>query len=185
MTDDCASPIEWPNLLTTHERWLRTVVYAHTREIQAVDEVMQEVAIAIVKQAETSIYPDHIKPWLHRLAVLQSLLFRRKKGRQRKLEKNYANAIANNIKTNTTNEKTDPLQWLLADETRRLVREALDKLAERDAEILLLKYTQNWSYKQLADHLGRTESAIESRLHRARKKLREQLAQVDIKEANS
>ena len=42
----------------------------------------------------------------------------------------------------------------------------------RDAEILLLKYTEEWSYRELAVHLGVSESAVEARLHRARGRLR-------------
>jgi RNA polymerase sigma-70 factor (ECF subfamily) len=74
----------------------------------------------------------------------------------------------------------DPLGWLLADERQDLVRQAMARLPGRDVEILLLKYTENWSYEQLAQHTGVSESAIESRLHRARRRLRKQLAAVEI-----
>ena len=47
--------IDWQAALTQHERWLRTVVLARLREPQAVDEVMQEVALAAVKQAVSEI----------------------------------------------------------------------------------------------------------------------------------
>ena len=70
----------------------------------------------------------------------------------------------------------DPLGWLLLDERLGLVREALGKIPPRDAEILLLKYTENWSCRDLANHLGQTEAAVESRLHRARGRLRDELA---------
>ena len=43
-----------------------------------------------------------------------------------------------------------------------LVRQAMAKLPSRDAEILLLKYTENWSCRDLANHLDQTEAAIES-----------------------
>jgi RNA polymerase sigma-70 factor (ECF subfamily) len=62
---------------------------------------------------------------------------------------------------------------LLQDERRALVREALGRLPRRDVEILLLKYTDDWSYRELAGHLGLSESAVEARLHRARRRLRE------------
>ncbi len=60
------------------------------------------------------------------------------------------------------------MEWLLVDERRRHVQEALGRLSPRDAEILLLKYTENWSYQEIAHHLGVSLSAVESRLHRAR-----------------
>ena len=63
-------------------------------------------------------------------------------------------------------------------EQRQLVRQALASLSPRDAEIMLLKYTEGWSYRQLAEHLGISTSAIEARLHRAREKMRRALARL-------
>jgi RNA polymerase sigma-70 factor (ECF subfamily) len=60
-----------------------------------------------------------------------------------------------------------------------MVRQALDRLPRRDAEILLLKYTEDWSYRQVAEHLGLSTSAVEARLHRARRKMRRVLARLD------
>ncbi|MEK6237281.1 MAG: sigma-70 family RNA polymerase sigma factor, partial [Planctomycetales bacterium] len=65
---------------------------------------------------------------------------------------------------------------------RALVRKALEGLARRDREILLLKYTEDWSYRRLAEQLGISVSAVEARLHRARKRLREQLAALEVLE---
>ena len=64
------------------------------------------------------------------------------------------------------------------------MRVALERLSERDAEILLLKYTENWSYQQIADHLGVSHSAVESRLHRARKRMRAELAAMAVIEVS-
>ena len=77
----------------------------------------------------------------------------------------------------------DPLDWLLADERRQMIRLALARLPERDAEMLLLKYTENWSYHQIAAHLGVSHSAVEARLHRARRRLRGELAALKVIEA--
>ncbi len=74
----------------------------------------------------------------------------------------------------------DPLGWMLHDELRRLVRVALGRLSTRDAELLLLKYTENWTYRNLAEHLGLTERGVESRLERARGNLRRELCRVDL-----
>jgi RNA polymerase sigma-70 factor (ECF subfamily) len=56
-----------------------------------------------------------------------------------------------------------------------MVRQALETLPPRDAEIMLLKYSEDWSYQQLAEHLGLSVSAVEARLHRARQKMRQAL----------
>ncbi|MDP6061322.1 MAG: sigma-70 family RNA polymerase sigma factor, partial [Pirellulaceae bacterium] len=77
----------------------------------------------------------------------------------------------------------DPLDWLLADERRGLIRIALQNLSSRDMETLLLKYTEDWSYREIAQRLGVSESAVEARLHRARRRLRVELTSLEVIEA--
>ncbi len=168
--------IAWQLVLAEHDRWLRAVVLARVGQLTAVDEVMQEVALAAVRQQAPLRDTTKIAPWLYRLAVTQSLLFRRKQGRRRKLTERYAERVR---PTEFDQRSLDPLEWLLADERQNLVRQAVRRLPRRDVEILLLKYTQNWSYEQLAQHLGASESAIESRLYRARQKLRSELTALE------
>jgi RNA polymerase sigma factor (sigma-70 family) len=169
--------IDWPAALAQHDRWLRTVVLARIGELQGVDEVLQEVSMAAVAQKAPLHDASKVAPWLYRLAVTQSLLYRRKLGRQRKLTDRYANRFR---PTEADSRQTDPLTWLLADERRKLIRKALGRMSHRDAEILLLKYTEDWSYRDLAQRLGTTESAIEARLHRARARLREELSVLEV-----
>jgi RNA polymerase sigma-70 factor (ECF subfamily) len=171
-----SSPINWHRLLVDHDRWLRTVVLARVGESAAVDEVMQEVALAAVKQQAPLCDAGKAAPWLYRLAVTQALLYRRRQGRWRRLTGRYAERER---PTEHDGRVLDPLEWLLAAERQDFVRQALRRLPRREAEILLLKYTENWNYEQLAQHLGVSESAIESRLHRARAKLRRELAAVE------
>jgi RNA polymerase sigma factor (sigma-70 family) len=170
--------IDWQAALAEHDRWLRTVVLARLRESQAVDEVMQEVALAAVRQAAPLADAGKVAPWLYRLAVRQALLFRRKCGRQRRLVDRYGEQVDQG--GDRTAIVIDPLGWLLAEERREQIRVALGRLARRDAEILLLKYAEQWNYHQIAARLGVSHSAVEARLHRARRRLREELAALDV-----
>lgn len=171
--------IDWSAALAKHERWLRTVVLARIGELEGVDEVLQEVSLAAVAQKAPLQDATKVAPWLYRLAVTQALLYRRKLGRRRKLVDRYAARS----RPSESDSRTDPLGWLLADERRKLVRVALGRLPKSEAEILLLKYTEDWSYRDLAEHLGTTESAIEARLYRARGHLRQELAALEVVEA--
>lgn len=180
MTDASTPRIDWNRTLAQHERWLRTVIAARLGEPQAVDEVFQEVSLAAVAQRAPITDPSRLAPWLYRLAVTQSLLYRRRSGRRRKLTDRYAERFR---PTEAESRTVDPLDWLLADERRKMIRQALARLPRRDAEILLLKYSEDWNYHQLADSLGISHSAVEARLHRARGRLRQELAAMNIVEA--
>jgi RNA polymerase sigma-70 factor (ECF subfamily) len=149
-------------------------------EPQAIDEVMQEVSLAAVKQHAPLDDAAKVAPWLYRLAVRYSLLYRRTQGRRRKLIDRYAERYR---PTEADAREVDPLGWLLAEERRAQVRTAMSRLPKRDAEILLLKYSEEWSYRTMAEHLGISESAIETRLHRARGRLRAELAAVSLTSA--
>ena len=166
-----AAPLDWASTLASHERWLRTVIAARLGELQAVEEVLQEVSLSALATG-FSVDPLRVSGWLYRLAIRKALLYRRSRGRQNKLNCRYAERVR--VREGSSSDG-DPLGWLLLDECLALVRRALAVLPPRDAEILLLKYTENWSCRDLALHLGQSETAIESRLHRARGRLREEL----------
>jgi RNA polymerase sigma-70 factor (ECF subfamily) len=169
--------IDWSALLARHDRWLRTAVFARLRELDGVDDVMQAVAAAAVEQRAPLLDLNKAAPWLYRLAVWQTLLYRRRAGRQRKLAGTYGQQFQAH---DAVRRVPDPLSWLLADERQSLVRTALGRLNRQDAEILLLKYTEDWSYRDLASHLGISESAVETRLHRARGRLRSELTALNV-----
>jgi RNA polymerase sigma-70 factor (ECF subfamily) len=82
-------------------------------------------------------------------------------------------------------ESSDPLQWLLMEERREAVRRSMEQLPDRDREILLLKYSEGLSYEQIAERLGLSPSAVQSRLHRARGRLRQQLLALKLLETDS
>ncbi len=172
-----AASIDWPSVLAEHGRWLRTVVCARLGEPQAIDEVMQDISLAAVRQQAPLTDPAKVGAWLYRLAVRQSLLYRRKQGRRRKLIDRYAERNRPSV---ADQRQADPLGWLLAEERRARVRAAMSRLPKRDREILLLKYTEDWNYQALAEHLGVSHSAVEARLHRARQRLRAELAALDV-----
>ena len=164
-------PIDWGRRLSEHERWLRAVILARTGEPQAVDEIWQEVSLAAIEQRAPLADRDRVPAWLYRLAVVHSVRHRRRQARQRKRLLRLAAETNGHASTSG-----DPFAWLLSAERRQLVRSALRRLTGRDAEILLLKYHEHWSYRQLAELLGISESAVDARVFRARQRLRRELA---------
>lgn len=172
------SAVDWSFELGRHSRWLRSVLLARSRDPGAVEELFQEVSLAAVHNGDSLQDTSKTGPWLYRIAVRQALLHRRKLGR---LRRNLP-PVATEVDQVCESGQPDPLDWLLADERSRMIRQALGTLPSREAELLILKYTENWSYRELARHLDTTEGAVESRLHRARQKLRAELARRQIVE---
>jgi RNA polymerase sigma factor (sigma-70 family) len=171
-----ADSIDWPAELDRHRRWLRTVALARVGESAAADDVLQEVSMTALEKGNQLRDPTRVAGWLYRLVVVAALQYRRRQGRRRKLLDRYS---ARQPSVDGAAHEPDPLGWLLADERKEMVRQALEQLPPRDAEIMLLKYSEDWSYQQLAKHLGLSVSAVEARLHRARQKMRQALSKMD------
>ena len=156
--------IDWTAALKQHEPWLRRVLSGRIGNRHEVDDLMQEIALAVFRQKSLPQDPGRVAPWLYRLAVRQSINFHRKMGR-----KSHAKPAAD---LEVVSSDKEPLQWMLQIEQSAAMKAAINELHVRDREILMLKYTENWSYKQLAAHLGIKPKTVEYRLTKARKQLR-------------
>ncbi len=153
------------SIFLEHEGWLRTVVRSRVSEPDGVEDVMQNIALAIVRHRKTLTEIQKIGAWLYQIAIRQVLMYRRTTGRRRRMMDKLAGEAA------VSNEAAAaPVQAVIAAETSESVQKALAELDDLDRQILMLKYSEQWSYRQLADHLGVKEDTVEYRLLRARKK---------------
>ena len=134
--------------------------------------MFQDIAIKLLGQRASLRDPQSVGPWLYRVALREVLIYRRRLGRRRNHLRQFCELRAA--------EKTadiDPLQWMIAEESRLLVRQALADLGAQDREILLLKHTENCTYRQIADRLGLHLDTVVYRLRRARGRLRARILQ--------
>lgn len=165
MSEIASGVIDWAAQLEQHEPWLRRVLRGRIGNRHEVEDLMQEIALAVFrKQDVLPSDPQRVAPWLYRLAVRQAINFHRKKGR-----KSNAHPTSD---LEVTDEHGEPLDWLLAQEQQSILRSAIDQLSPRDRDVLMLKYNEHWSYKQLAERLGIKIKTVEYRLMKARKRLR-------------
>ena len=148
-----------------NESWLRTVVHSRVQESDAVEDIMQNIALALVRQREVLRDIGQLGAWLYQVAVRQVMMYRRTVGRRRKFENRLA-------KQARSFRSLDPVSSLLASEQQEAVRSAVEQLDELDRQVLMLKYVEGWTYRQLAEMLGVSEDTIEYRLLRSRRSLK-------------
>jgi len=173
-----AGRIDWNAELTRHARWLRTVVASRVGEAAAVDDVMQQVGLAVAAGKGLPVDPQRVGPWLYRVAVKQSLQHRRTAGRRRRL----LARCAEDGDRSGIDERPSPLDWLLREERLAAAGAALAALPDLDRQLLLLKYTEDWTYRQMAERLGVSVDTVEHRLQQARSRMRRQLAAAGVVE---
>ncbi len=162
--------------MTNNRGWLSAVIFARLQDRDAVEEVLQETALAAVAATHPAD-TEGMSRWLYRVAIRQSILYRRKQARNSKKKDDYATQVLGAQSEPKRNTGT-PYEVLEAFEQAELVAEAVKHLTCSDREVLLLKYTENWSCQEIATRLGVGRSAIKSRLLRARGNLRRELLRI-------
>lgn len=187
-------PADPQEALRMHGSWLRAVAIARLRGLEGADDVMQDVAMAAIRNWETLRTTANAKPWLYRLTVRAALMHRRTLGRARKRIKEaidtyiHKHGVSEAPRTapsdmpdadmpGTWGGGGDPLATILASERHSHLRLAIAKLPVKDMEMLLLKHVDDCSYQEIAARLGVTPGVVQMRLFRARQKLREIMTQ--------
>lgn len=155
-----------------HGGWLRAIAIARLKSTEGADDVMQEVAIAAMRNWSTLSSPDKAKPWLYRLTVRAALMYRRTIGRAKKriVEAQGMHRLRFGA-TGGTETSRDPLTNLLRSERCAQLREAITLLPSKEVEMLILKHVEDASYQDIAQRMGVTVGVVQMRLFRARQKL--------------
>ncbi len=153
------------SVLIDNRRWLWLVVYSRLDNVQETEDVLQEVAVAAAGSKQDFDESQSAKNWLYRVAIRQVMLFRRTQLRKRKKLEQYK-------RDTPPIDSSECVDWICNDETRDQVRSAVRQLKPSDQQVLAMKYGEEYSCCEIAQLLGVTESTIQSRLLRARKRLR-------------
>jgi RNA polymerase sigma-70 factor (ECF subfamily) len=172
MTDSVSGAIDWTAALQQHRPWLMKVLRCRVGDAHVAEDLLQNIALAVVKQSAKPDDPSKVAAWLYRLAVRQTINHHRKSHRR------MQTLVAPDDQSERSN--SNPLEWIMAKEKQGEIRKALHQLKPQDQEILALKYTENWTYQELAEHLGVKVNTVEYRLMKARKKLRTLLTKTAI-----
>lgn len=164
--------------------WLAGVVLKRLGCSEAVEDVLQEVALAVSRDAT----PTRFEPtspgaspqsasrfWLCRVALRQSALWLRT---QIRLERKHKSPEIREKALERT--ESDPLFALIGSETAEIFRREWQELETSHREILHLKILDGKTYKEIGQMLGISVHSVEHRLEAARRCLRLKLVRAGI-----
>lgn len=144
-----------------HQRRLTSFAYALTRDADAADDLVQEAFLRLVKQHAAGHPPDNVLAWLYR--VCSNLATSR--GRRGVVARRFVQHAPP-----PADEVAAEVEVLRRDMGEALVA-ALGILTD-DAKTALIMAANGYSGREIADALGRTETATRTLMFRARERLR-------------
>ena len=144
-----------------------SLIYGIVRDRHEVEDVAQEVFLKVYTRIQAFDERSKFYTWLYRVAANAA------KDHVKKRSRRPAVALKEDDVIPSTGD--NPVGHAAAAETRRLVREAIAALPLRYREVLTLRELDGLSYNEIAGVLKISIGTVESRLHRARAKLKRRM----------
>ncbi len=151
-----------------NRRWIAAVILAHKPRRAEVEDLLQEVAGALVRKIGSLRDPSALKPWLRTVAINAALAAARdRSGRALRLsgepDIDGRPAAFGRPGSDVADQR---------EEAGRIL-DLASRLPEGYREPLLLRCVKGMSYRQIGRLMGLPESTIETRIARGRRMLRE------------
>jgi RNA polymerase sigma-70 factor (ECF subfamily) len=172
-----ADPREMQRVWREHRRWVAAILLAHKPRETDLDDLLQVVAVAVVRKIGELRDPEALKPWLRTVAINAARASGRETQRSRKklrLVREKALADGGSEFRSGADERSAADR----EEGRRLLRLART-LPDGYRESLMLRCVQGMSYRQISAITGLPETTIETRIARGRRMLRELASKSD------
>jgi RNA polymerase sigma-70 factor (ECF subfamily) len=143
------------------------------------EAVTQKVLLQVVRKLDTFRGESSPATWLHRITVNAVLAHRRKlaQRKERQLKDPMDQFLADGWHTWPVRPwAAPPDEQVLAQEQSQLIEQAIAGLSQRCRDVYVLADLEELPNAEIGQLLGLSLGAVKSRLHRARRALREALA---------
>jgi RNA polymerase sigma-70 factor, ECF subfamily len=157
-------------LVGRHQERVWRVCYRLMGNDHDAGDATQEVFVGLFQNRAAFAGRSKFSTWLHSIAVRTCLRLRRARGRRHKYETGVAERNAREA------------QYPRADHAGQALDLArmLETLDEEDRALLVLKYSEEYSYEELAEVFHLSVSACKMRVSRARGELQERFPEQSL-----
>jgi RNA polymerase sigma-70 factor (ECF subfamily) len=170
-------PEEFSRMVDAYSSKIYRLAIKMLNQQQDAEDVLQETFVKAYKGLKSFDGRSKLSTWLFRIATNEALMVIRRK---------HPDIVSIDEPIETEEGEQEPVQiidWcclpeneLLSEETRQKLDAAVQKLPERLKVVFLLRDINDLSTHETAEVLGLSDTAVKTRLSRARLRLREELS---------
>jgi RNA polymerase sigma-70 factor (ECF subfamily) len=155
-------------LVRDNKRAVYAIALSKLRNMHDAEDVMQDVFIEVYRSFDTIRNPQNVRAWLYKTTLNRCNDHFRKLSRREKRERIFAEKYQNNPSTEGPGARG----------RNDVVRRAIELLPEDYRHVLMLKHFAMFSYAEISEMTGLSQSTITGRLQTARKMFRERLIEL-------
>ncbi|SFL94220.1 RNA polymerase sigma-70 factor, ECF subfamily [Gracilibacillus orientalis] len=146
-------------------------VYFITKDCHLAQDALQETFVKAYKHMNRLEDKERMGAWISTIATRTAIdVLRKRKGAREVLTEDIM------IQEKNMEEKgSDTLHIVEANLVREELLESINEISAEYREVILLRYIHELSIREIAHSLNINESTVKTRLHRARKKIKEKV----------
>lgn len=164
-------PASVRRLWEANRRWVAAILLAHKPRWADLEDLLQEVALAMVRKVGELRDPGALRPWLRTVAINAAHAAAR--GSKRRVGQELFAEGSDQGHEGRTRDFTPAPEALADHEHGRLLMQLAFELPDGYREPLLLKAVEGLSYRQIGEIMDLPETTIETRVARGRRMLRD------------
>jgi len=175
-------------LFEKYKRMVYRVAIKITKNHEDANDIVQETFLKVYKSIKKFKMDSSFETWLYRVVVNLSLNTVKKRKRRRELlfddvsdieitDKDVASTTneLNDFPSSVISKKDEPYEYVKRKELSEVVTQAVDSLPSKQKVVVILHEFEGLTHPEIASILECSVGTVRSRLHYARKKLRELL----------
>jgi RNA polymerase sigma-70 factor (ECF subfamily) len=164
-------PSELETLFQAHHARVFRTAHRITGSAADAEDVLQTVFLRLVKSGEFHDLAEHPEAYLSRAAINASLDLMRSRSRSKSV------GLADVAATALESKSKSPEAQHSDRELQTLIRQAVARLGKTAGEMFALRYYEGHNNQEIAKRMGTSQMVVGVVLHRARTKLKKEIAE--------
>lgn len=158
-----------------HKVLVYNVAMNYLQNVEDAEEVTQDVFVKVYQSLDSFKEESHIKTWIYRITINQSLDFIKKKNSKKRFFV-FGKKTDNDYEYNNSSNFEHPGIVLENQENAKILFEAINTLPENQKTAFILAKVDGLSNPEVAEIMEMSISAIESLVFRAKNSLKDKLS---------
>ncbi|MCE2412991.1 sigma-70 family RNA polymerase sigma factor [Candidatus Poribacteria bacterium] len=159
-------------LVRKYQKPLHALVWRKIGDFHIAEEITQDIFLNVYKKLQTLKNPNRFAGWLYVIATRRCIAWLKKK--RISMESLDAMPPDELEELAYAQYHAEQQEEVVSERHREVVKRLLQKLPESERTVVTLHYLGDMTCEDISKFLGVSPNTVKSRLHRARKRLKEQ-----------
>lgn len=168
--DDSAFAI----LVEKYQKSIHALVWQKIGDFHYAEEITQDTFLRAYQKLSTLKNKSHFLNWLYVIADRLCLNWLRKQKPAKQLQSLEDTPMEEVVQSDYARYVSEQRETEATEDRFEIVKQLLDKLPENERTVMVLYYLGELTTREIGKFLGTSVETIRTRLHRARKRLREE-----------